>query len=67
MGWIENGPKTFLKPNFVRQGLPAKSQMVPFRFISLMYLLGVTDPDSRDKKNEKAGKVKKRGHTQSRK
>jgi hypothetical protein len=37
MGWIENGPKAFLKPNFIRQGLPAKSQMVPFRLNSLKY------------------------------
>ncbi len=36
MGWIENRPNKFLNQNFVRQGLPAKSKSVHFRFISLM-------------------------------
>ena len=38
MGWIENRPNKFLNQNFVRQGLPAKSKSVRFRFISLIYL-----------------------------
>jgi hypothetical protein len=37
MGWIENRPNKFLNQNFVRQGLPAKSKSVSFRFISLTY------------------------------
>jgi hypothetical protein len=37
MGWIENRPNKFLNQNFVRQGLPAKSKSVRFRFISLTY------------------------------
>ena len=36
MGWIENRPTKFLNQNFVRQGLPAKSKSVSFRFISLI-------------------------------
>jgi hypothetical protein len=35
---IEIWPNKFSNQNFVRQGLPAKSQMVPFRFTSLIYL-----------------------------
>ena len=35
MGWIEKRPNNFLNQNFVRQGLPAKSESVRFRFISL--------------------------------
>jgi hypothetical protein len=37
MGWIENRPNKFLNQNIVRQGLPAKSKSVRFRFISLTY------------------------------
>ncbi len=33
---IEIWPNKFSNQNFVRQGLPAKRQMVPFRFTSLM-------------------------------
>ena len=36
MGWIEKRPNKFLTQNFVRQGLPAKSLSVRFRFISLI-------------------------------
>ncbi len=36
MGWIENRPNKFLNQNFVRQGLPAESKSVSFRFISLI-------------------------------
>jgi hypothetical protein len=36
MGWIENKPNKFLNQNFVCQGLPDKSKIVRFRFISLM-------------------------------
>jgi hypothetical protein len=32
MGWIEKRPNNFLNQNFVRQGLPAKSKSVRFRF-----------------------------------
>ena len=38
MGWIEKRPNKFLTQNFVRQGLPAKSLSVRFRFISLKYV-----------------------------
>jgi hypothetical protein len=37
MGWIKIRPNKLLNQNFVRQGLPAKRQMVPFRFTSLNY------------------------------
>jgi hypothetical protein len=36
MCWIEKRPNKFLNQNFVRQGLPAKSESVRFRFISLI-------------------------------
>jgi hypothetical protein len=38
MGWIEKRPNKFLTQNVVRQGLPAKSLSVCFRFISLKWL-----------------------------
>jgi hypothetical protein len=38
MGWIEKRPNKFLTQNVVRQGLPAKSLSVRFRFISLNLL-----------------------------
>jgi len=39
MGWIENRPNKFLNQNFVRFGLPAKSETRRFRFISLLVVL----------------------------
>ena len=37
MGWIENGPQKKWRQFFVRQQLPAKTEKVPFRLISLKY------------------------------
>jgi hypothetical protein len=36
---IEIWPYKFSNQNFIRQGLPAKRQMVPFRLISLNLLI----------------------------
>jgi hypothetical protein len=40
MSWIENGPKKKLGRFFVRQQLPAKTEMCPFHSISLIYVRG---------------------------
>jgi hypothetical protein len=47
MGWIEKRPNNFLNKNLVRQGLPAKSESVRFRFISLNFFKQTRsdDPD----------------------
>jgi hypothetical protein len=37
MGWIKNGPQKKWRQFFVRQQLPAKTEKVPFRFISLNF------------------------------
>jgi hypothetical protein len=37
MGWIENGPLKKFRQFFVRQQLPAKTEMCPLWSISLMY------------------------------
>ncbi len=36
MGWIENGHQKKCRQCFVRPQLPAKTEKVPFRFVSLI-------------------------------
>ena len=44
MGYIKNGPRTKMSRFFVRQRLPAKKSMCPFRFTSLIEVRPVKMP-----------------------